>query len=171
MHEFLFNLFITLAIGVAVGWERQRNSKVVGIRTVTLLLLGAFMFTRISMAIPHADPARVVAQVVTGVGFIGGGIIFKEGIKDIRNLTTAVLVWTLSAVGCMTALGMRWEAVVTGVLILLTLRLGRFLHNADESDRSDLAEHTSSSEVRTHAARHATSARTRRRSKKPARRG
>ncbi len=129
MKEFIINLAITVLLGVIVGWERQRSSKVIGIRTITLLMLGAFMYTYLSVSIGESDHARVVAQVVTGVGFIGGGIIFKEGIKDIRNLTTAVLIWAMAAVGCMASLGMRAESCIMTAVILVLLRLSRFLHN------------------------------------------
>lgn len=121
IEDLLINLGILLIIGFVVGQERQRKHKAIGIRSTSLVLLGAFIFTYIS-TIVGGDPARIVAQVVTGVGFIGAGVIFKNGISDIGNLTTAILIWTLSAVGCLIALGYRLESIIVTIVIILILR-------------------------------------------------
>ena len=121
IEDLLINLGILLIIGFVVGQERQRKHKAIGIRSTSLILLGAFIFTYIS-TIVGGDPARIVAQVVTGVGFIGAGVIFKNGISDIGNLTTAILIWTLSAVGCLIALGYRLESIIVTIVIILILR-------------------------------------------------
>lgn len=133
MSDFFINLALTVAVGVIIGWERQHSAKVLGVRTTLLVLLGAFMFTYISVRVPGSDPSRVIAQVVTGVGFIGGGIIFREGVRNIHNLTTAVLIWTMSAVGCMLCLSMRIESLTVSALIYVILRLGKLRHHADSS--------------------------------------
>ncbi len=121
IEDLLINLGILLIIGFVIGRERQRKHKAIGIRSTSLILLGAFIFTYIS-TIVGGDPARIVAQVVTGVGFIGAGVIFKNGISDIGNLTTAILIWTLSAVGCLIALGYRLESIIVTIVIILILR-------------------------------------------------
>ena len=120
--DFLINLLILLLIGYILGSERANSHNLIGIRTVTLILLGAFVFTYISSRV-GGDPARIVAQVVTGTGFIGAGIIFKDGIQNVHNLTTAVLVWVLAALGCLISLSMRIESLVITIIIYIILRI------------------------------------------------
>ena len=80
---------------------------------------GAFVFTYISIKI-GGDPSRVAAQIASGVGFIGAGIIFKNGIDDIRHLTTAVLVWVLAALGSLISLGYLFESLmITGIIYII----------------------------------------------------
>lgn len=121
----LINLGLTCLFGLLLGIERQKHMKIIGIRTLMLLMIGAFIYTFISIKI-GSDPTRVIAQVVTGVGFIGGGIIFKNGVDDIRNLTTAVLVWTSSAIACLTALGYRIEASCITLIVLVILHSQKY---------------------------------------------
>ena len=78
------------------------------------------MYTHVSTLI-GGDPARIVAQIVTGVGFIGAGMIFKYDSRSIFNLTTAILIWTLSAVGVLLGLNYRLEAIITAVIIFFIL--------------------------------------------------
>lgn len=116
----LLNLGLTCLFGLLLGIEREKHMKIIGVRTLMLLMVGAFIYSFISIE-NGSDPTRVIAQIVTGVGFIGGGIIFKNGVDDIRNLTTAVLVWTSSAIACLTALGYRIEASCITVIVLIIL--------------------------------------------------
>ena len=67
----------------------------------------------------------MIAQIVTGVGFIGAGIIFKKGEKDIINLTTAILVWTIAALGVLVGIGLRVEAILAALVVYLVLRIRR----------------------------------------------
>lgn len=136
MLELIINLVLLLIIGFVIGTERERKHKVIGIRSTSLVLLGSFIFTYISTLI-GGDPARIIAQIVTGVGFIGAGIIFKHGMYDIKNLTTAVLVWTLSAVGCLIALSFRIEAIVITAVILLILHSSKFLTNKSKKNEKE----------------------------------
>lgn len=97
----------------------QFKSKIIGIRTCILIMLGSFVFTYISIKI-GGDPSRVAAQIASGVGFIGAGIIFKNGIDDIRHLTTAVLVWVLAALGSLISLGYLFESLmITGIIYII----------------------------------------------------
>jgi len=117
----LINLAVLLILGFILGYERARSNKVIGARSVTLILLGAFTFTFISTVV-GGDPARIIAQVVSGVGFIGAGIVFKDGVS-IRNLTTAILVWLISAIGCLLALSLRVEAIAISTITYLVLKV------------------------------------------------
>lgn len=128
--NFLINLVVLLLIGYILGSERASSHNLIGIRTVTLILLGSFVFTYISTKI-GGDPARIIAQVVTGTGFIGAGIIFKDGIKNIHNLTTAVLVWVLAALGCMISLSMRIESLVITIIIYIVLKIYKKIFDYD----------------------------------------
>lgn len=128
--NFLINLVVLLLIGYILGSERASSHNLIGIRTVTLILLGSFVFTYISTKI-GGDPARIIAQVVTGTGFIGAGIIFKDGIKNIHNLTTAVLVWVLAALGCMISLSMRIESLIITIIIYIVLKIYKKIFDYD----------------------------------------
>ena len=128
--DFLINLLILLLVGYILGSERANSHNLIGIRTVTLILLGAFVFTYISSRV-GGDPARIVAQVVTGTGFIGAGIIFKDGIQNVHNLTTAVLVWVLAALGCLISLSMRIESLVITITIYVVLRIYKKIFDYD----------------------------------------
>ena len=128
--DFLINLLILLLVGYILGSERANSHNLIGIRTVTLILLGAFVFTYISSRV-GGDPARIVAQVVTGTGFIGAGIIFKDGIQNIHNLTTAVLVWVLAALGCLISLSMRIESLIITIIIYVVLRIYKKIFDYD----------------------------------------
>lgn len=116
------NLVVLILCGVLIGVERQRSSKVIGIRSVILLMLGSFAFTYISTRI-GGDPSRVVAQIVSGTGFVGAGLIWKDKSTHIANLTTAILIWALAALGSMICLGFLGESVIITILIYIVLKL------------------------------------------------
>lgn len=116
------DLIILLCVGFILGTERKDANHVIGVRTISLVLLGSFMFTYISTQI-GGDPARIIAQIVTGIGFLGAGLIFKDSSRHIQNLTTAVLVWCISALGCIIALSMRLEALIFTLIIYVILRI------------------------------------------------
>lgn len=118
------NLIIALAVGVVIGYERQTAHGVIGIRSITLVILGSFIFTHISTLV-GGDPARIIAQVVTGTGFLSAGLIFKQDCGSINNLTTAVLIWCLSALGCLIGLGYLKETVIITVIIVIILKFYR----------------------------------------------
>jgi putative Mg2+ transporter-C (MgtC) family protein len=121
MLNFIIGIITIFLCGTLIGYERQCSSKVIGVRTCILIILGAFLFTYISTVI-GGDPARITAQVASGVGFIGAGIIFKNGTKEIIHLTTAVLVWTLAALGCLIALSLWLEVILVTIVIYCVLR-------------------------------------------------
>ena len=83
---------ISIFLGYLIGYERERQGKVVGTRTVSLIALGSALFVIMSPSIFNGDNSRIVAQVVSGIGFLGAGIIFKDG-NTVRGLTTAATIW------------------------------------------------------------------------------
>lgn len=118
---FLFNLVVLLTCGFVLGYERQKTNKVIGIRSVILLMLGSFIFTYISTRI-GGDPSRVAAQIASGVGFIGAGIIWKDKSTSISNLTTAILIWVIAALGSMISIGLLKESILITIIIYIVLR-------------------------------------------------
>lgn len=120
MWQLLINTGLLLVVGIILGIERERSHKVIGVRSTLLILFGAFIFTYVSTKI-GGDPARIIAQVVCGSGFIGAGMIFKAKPDEISNLTTAIFVWVLSGLGVMLALGL-YEVMFFSIIIYLILK-------------------------------------------------
>nr|DAI39668.1 MAG TPA: MgtC family [Caudoviricetes sp.] len=118
---FFVNLVILILCGFILGYERQKTNKVIGIRSVILLMLGSFIFTYISTRI-GGDPSRVAAQIASGVGFIGAGIIWKDKSTNIANLTTAILIWVIAALGSMIAIELFMEAIIITGIIYIVLK-------------------------------------------------
>lgn len=121
---FAIDLAIVLLIGLLVGHERHVAGKTMGERSTIILIIGSYLFAYASLRC-GIDHSRVIAQIVTGVGFIGAGIIFKKGEKNIINLTTAILVWTVAALGVLVGIGLRVEAIVAALVVYLVLRIRR----------------------------------------------
>ncbi len=112
-------------LGGLIGWERERHGISAGIRTYGAICLGACVFGLVSLSIAGADPSRIAAQVVTGVGFMGGGLIFRQGDQHVSGLTTAATLWATAAVGLAVALGMYMISFLTALLIYVLLFLPR----------------------------------------------
>ena len=121
--ELLYASRMVLAalIGGLIGWERERHASDAGIRTYMAISMGACAFSLISFHVAN-DAGRIAAQVVTGMGFIGAGVIF-QGKGGIAGLTTAATLWATAAVGMASAFGMYVLAMVTGGLLYATLAL------------------------------------------------
>ncbi len=118
--EFAIRLLVATIAGLLIGFERGWHHKSAGLRTNTLVAIGSALFVVLSIKITQTDGdvTRIIAQVVTGIGFLGAGIIFKEGI-NIRGLTTAATVWCSSAIGCLAAAGYYLETFIGTILILI----------------------------------------------------
>ena len=129
---FAIDMVIVLLIGLLVGHERHVAGKTMGERSMIILIIGSYLFAYASLRC-GIDHARVIAQIVTGVGFIGAGIIFKKGEKDIINLTTAILVWAIAALGVLVGIGLRVEAIVAAIVIYLVLRIRRYRESAQKT--------------------------------------
>lgn len=122
-----YELSIVLLSGTLVGLERQLLGKPAGMRTCALIALSTYLFVAISKA-SGTDYLRVVGQVVTGVGFLGGGVILsKEGI--IQGMTSAAVIWMLSAIGSTVGLGYPSIALKLTFVAILTLYIFHFLEN------------------------------------------
>lgn len=132
--EFSIRLGFAILAGFFIGLERQWHYKSAGLRTNTLVAGGAAIYVLLSFQITQdrGDVTRIIGQVVSGIGFLGAGIIYKEGL-NIFGLTTAATVWCSSAIGCLAAAGFFAEAALATVAILFInlalLPLDNFLTN------------------------------------------
>jgi putative Mg2+ transporter-C (MgtC) family protein len=107
--DFLIKLGICLLAGIGIGVERELRNKPAGISTHCFVIAGACLFTFVSAAADPNSPARIAAQVVSGIGFLGAGMILKSDNNTIRNLTTAAAIWFAAAIGM--AIGVGWYAI------------------------------------------------------------
>lgn len=132
---------IAFILGYLIGIERELHGKVVGTRTITLIVIGTAMYVMMSPTISGGDNSRIIAQVVSGIGFLGAGIIFKNG-DTIKGLTTAATVWCAAAVGGLCGFGMFAEAIlgtlaITTINIFFKHRLSKFEKEERHSDSSE----------------------------------
>ncbi len=119
--EPLVRLLLAIVLAGIVGWERERRGRPAGFRTYIMVGLGSAMFTLVSLyAFPGSDPARVAAQVVTGVGFLGAGTILQRQ-TDVHGLTTAAGLWAVAAIAMAAAAGLYVIAIVGAVFAVLIL--------------------------------------------------
>src|SRR5215831_20384374 len=113
-----FCLVTAVVLGAAIGFERQWRQRLAGLRTNTLVALGAAAFVLFSGLIPGDNsPTRVAAQVVSGIGFLGAGLIFKEGLS-VHGLNTAATLWCSAAVGVLAGAGYAAHAALVTVLVI-----------------------------------------------------
>ncbi|MBK8473101.1 MAG: MgtC/SapB family protein [Sphingobacteriales bacterium] len=128
-------LLLALAVGAAIGSEREYRNKTAGFRTITLICVASALFTILSLKIGNSSPDRIAANVVTGIGFLGAGSIFKEE-NRVSGLTTAATIWVSAALGMAIGAGYAGLALVALAFILLILlllsRLEGFIDAANE---------------------------------------
>jgi putative Mg2+ transporter-C (MgtC) family protein len=120
----ILRVMIAFFLGGLIGWERERDGISAGIRTYGAISLGACVFGVVSISIIGADPSRIAAQVATGIGFLCGGVIFRQG-DYVVGLTTAATLWATSAVGLAISFGMYVIGIMTAALIFILLYLPR----------------------------------------------
>ena len=123
--EIITKMIVAAILGLAVGLEREWHNKPAGIRTHALVCLGAAIFTVVSIYFIGAqDPSRIASGIVTGIGFLGAGMIFHS--RDIvRGLTTAAELWCLAGIGIAVGIGMYMVSFVATIIVLTILVVGR----------------------------------------------
>jgi len=121
------NLFVALLLGGLIGVERQWRQRLAGLRTNTLVALGAAIYVVFAGQFTDASPTRVAAQVVTGIGFLGAGVIWKDGV-NIGGLNTAATLWCSGAVGLLAGTG-HWSLGLVSVALVIGVNL--VLHPID----------------------------------------
>lgn len=125
----LFRMLLSMCLGVIIGAERKRKGQIAGIRTFSLITMGACLAMLLSIYVPqeymglkNGDPGRIAAQVITGIGFLGGGAIIRAK-GSVKGLTTAAGVWISAIIGMAVGVGMYLVSVCTTGLILVVLIL------------------------------------------------
>lgn len=121
--DLLWSLVVAVILGGAIGLERELRGKAAGLRTNILICLGATLFTHLSLHVDavRGDPARIAAQVVVGVGFLGAGTIL-HGRGSVTGLTSAATIWLVAAIGMAVGAGAVFEAAGATLLVLIVLR-------------------------------------------------
>ena len=126
--DILLRLLIAAGLGAVIGLERERSQQPAGLRTHIILVVGATLAMTLSVnlaiqfqpLVPNGDPARLAAQVISGIGFLGAGAIFRYGVS-IKGLTTATSLWTMAVVGVVVGAGHYLAAIGATLLILIVL--------------------------------------------------
>ena len=129
--SFVIGILICFILSFAVGLERQYRGRFIGLRTAILLAIGTYMFVSMSFIVggTKTDITRIAAGIVSGVSFIGAGVIIKQGNK-VQGLTTAATLWCDAAIGVLCATGAYYEAIIgTVIVIVVNLLLRRLSHN------------------------------------------
>jgi putative Mg2+ transporter-C (MgtC) family protein len=135
--ELALRLVAAAALGAAIGLERELREHEAGLRTHLLVSVGSALFTLASAygfrsfltsgdAVIRADPTRIAAQIVTGIGFIGAGAILRQGLT-VRGLTTAATLWVVAAIGLACGAGYYYPAALTTAIVLFALWPLRYL--------------------------------------------
>lgn len=137
--DFALRLATACILGGLIGYQREMHGKDAGFRTYTIVCLGSALIMLVSTQVyeiykgaANIDPARIAAQVVSGIGFLGAGAVIRDR-AGVRGLTTAAGIWAAAGIGLACGLGQYKPAILTTVLLLLTLttlsRIDRHLQN------------------------------------------
>lgn len=119
-REFAVRLAVAFLLGSALGLERQWRQRMAGLRTNTLVATGAALFVLLSVLTPdEASPTRIAAQVVSGIGFLAGGVILREGLT-VRGLNTAATIWCAAAIGSLAGAGFFAPATMGAMAVLIS---------------------------------------------------
>ena len=142
----LLDILLAIVLGFAIGFEREITNKWAGLRTHMLVCLGSCIFTLLSIHAfpvyahsPQADPARIAAQILTGIGFIGGGTVLRHG-YSIYGLTTAATLWITASIGMacgcgFTALAIICTVLAVGTLVLIRIFEKQYIHKGSKNPR------------------------------------
>lgn len=151
----VFRLMLSLFLGSIVGYERKRKGQSAGVRTFSLIAMGATLAMLLSIYVPqeylglkNGDPGRIAAQVITGVGFLGAGAIIQMK-GSVRGLTTAAGIWMVATIGMAVGVGMYWVSIAATALILFILvQLERIEHRVSLGSESRVIRLTASTIIR-----------------------
>jgi len=142
---FIVDLAVAIVLGTIIGIERESRGKDAGISTNCFVIVGAMLFTFMSATVDPASQSRIAAQVVTGIGFLGAGLILKDG-TSVRNLTTAASIWFAGAIGMAIGFGYLQIAVIAAIASVLIPRIPHIkrTHNKDNFSSRDNGEESNS---------------------------
>mgnify|MGYP000070698531 CR=1 FL=1 len=138
-------VLVALLLGGIVGLDREQKMKAAGLKTNILICIGACLYTTISMIITHktqgiADPNRVAAQIVSGIGFLGAGAII-QGRGNVIGLTTAATIWVVAAIGYTIGAGYPISAFFFSITVLVVLRMLKPLNSLIENEKNNRYYH------------------------------
>ncbi len=119
---FIINILLAVVLGYLIGAERESRGKDAGISTHILVLTGAMLFTFLSGIVDPASKSRIAAQIVSGIGFLGAGLILKEG-ANVKNLTTAASIWFAGAIGMSIGFGFYFMAIFSSLITIVVPRI------------------------------------------------
>lgn len=122
LENTLFKIGLSFLLGAIIGIDREYMNKAAGLRTLILICLGSCLFTIFSTVITNGTPDRIASNIVTGIGFLGAGVIFKED-NRVKGLTTAASIWVTAAIGVGIGGGYYWESAVGALCALLALNV------------------------------------------------
>lgn len=128
--DFAIKLMLALVIGFVIGLEREARGKDAGISTHALVIMGAMLFTYLSNVVDPLSTSRISAQIVTGIGFLGAGLIFKDG-ASVRNLTTAAGLWFAAAIGMAIGYDYYAVAIASAAAVVIVSRIPHVLEKKD----------------------------------------
>ncbi len=126
----VFKALFSLVLGVILGLEREMKDKAAGLRTITIISLGSTLFTIMSYKIGIAtetETTRIASYIVSGIGFLGAGVIFKDEVS-INGLTTASIIWVAAAIGMSVGFGQYGSALIFFGATLLIIHAGNWLN-------------------------------------------
>ncbi len=126
-HEIVL-ILISIAIGLVIGTEREYQNKSAGLRTFVLVCFGSCVYTVLSQKIGTQSPDRIAANIITGIGFLGAGVIFKDE-NRISGINTATTIWATASLGMAVGSDHIYLAFFGTALVILILRLLSFLQN------------------------------------------
>lgn len=131
----LVSIVVSILCGSIIGFEREYNNKSAGFRTLILICLGSTIFTIVSKHGTGSDD-RIAANIITGIGFIGAGVIFKDKLS-VLGLTTAAVIWTTAGIGMATGIGYHFLAFCLTIFTIIVLSLfGKFEYWIDSLNHS-----------------------------------
>jgi putative Mg2+ transporter-C (MgtC) family protein len=123
LGQFTLNVLVALVLGALLGLERQYRGHLAGLRTNALVCVGAALFVSLSGLLDDkGSPTRIASYIVSGIGFLGGGVILREGF-NVRGMNTAATLWCSGAVGTLAGSGFPYHALI-GTVVILALHLG-----------------------------------------------
>lgn len=121
--ENIIKLILAVILGLLIGFEREKSHKPAGLRTHILVALGSTLITIVSISFV-ADPARITAAIITGIGFLGAGTIIAAG-RNVIGLTTAASLWVMAAIGIAVGVGDFVLAIISALIVLFVLVFGK----------------------------------------------
>lgn len=136
--NFILALLLSIFLGALIGAERELRNKDAGISTHALVISGAMLYTLMSSIVDPASQSRIAAQIVTGIGFLGAGLILKDGVT-VKNLTTAASLWFAGAIGMAIGFGYYAIAITASIASVIIPRIPHLRSKEFREEEAKLA--------------------------------